>query len=144
MAVRVKIQLHPVREPAKIFETVALLNTGFETEEPQILIPVAFFQKLFASFPEGTTIQSYEVAGGAVIKGYEIKQAVKMRLVTEDKKSEFITASIIVSELEKEVILNDKAIDFLGILLEYPGKGLWRFRDEERMSASLSPHFWHL
>jgi predicted aspartyl protease len=48
MAVRVRLKLtHNDREA----ETVALVNTGFETDEPEILLPLKLAEKLGLHLP---------------------------------------------------------------------------------------------
>lgn len=46
MTVRVKIKV--VLSNGKSLETTALVNTGFETIEPQLLLPVKAAEKLMA------------------------------------------------------------------------------------------------
>ncbi len=45
MAVRVRLKLKS-RISGEVVETVALVNTGFETESPQLLIPLALARRL--------------------------------------------------------------------------------------------------
>jgi len=45
MAVRVRLKLRS-RISGDSVETVALVNTGFETESPQLLIPLALARRL--------------------------------------------------------------------------------------------------
>ena len=66
MVVRVKIRLKALKgKKGKMVDTIALLNAGFESEEPEIVIPIRVAERLglWPKLPEDTEIESYEVAG---------------------------------------------------------------------------------
>jgi hypothetical protein len=66
----------------------------------------------------------------------------KSRQITEDKVSKAVNCALVISELERELFLSDMAIDGLEIVIESPGKGLWRFKDEAKVRASVEPQYW--
>jgi len=44
--------------------------------------------------------------------------------------------------VEREVLLSDRAIEALGIVIESPGRGIWRFKDERELHESVEPQYW--
>ncbi|MEM1547273.1 MAG: hypothetical protein QXP91_12555, partial [Candidatus Methanomethylicia archaeon] len=60
MAVRVRVN---ISVGDKSLEAVALINSGFETEEPQILIPMKALRKLGLKLT-GAVEDIYDTAGG--------------------------------------------------------------------------------
>jgi hypothetical protein len=65
MAVRVRLKLRS-RILGEIVETVALVNTAFETEPPQLLIPLALARRLSLHPPPTATIAELGTAGSPV------------------------------------------------------------------------------
>jgi predicted aspartyl protease len=57
-------------------DTIALVNTGYETDVPEILIPIALAERLgiWPRLPENTTIETYRTASG-LMKVYRIPGA---------------------------------------------------------------------
>jgi len=49
-----------------------------------------------------------------------------------------VRVSVVIMEGEKEVLLSDKSISALQIVLEDIGKGIWRFKKEEKLRKSES------
>ncbi|MEM3382233.1 MAG: hypothetical protein QXQ11_08775 [Candidatus Bathyarchaeia archaeon] len=79
VAIRVKIK---VKFGGKELETSALVNTGFETDQPEILLPARLAEILGLYPPKARSIlQEYSVVGGttAVIKSPE---KIDVRLLT--------------------------------------------------------------
>jgi hypothetical protein len=140
MGVRVKLR---VSSDIGEIEASALLNTGFEGEGPEVLFPLraAELLGLWPSLPKGAEIRGFETPGG-VVRMYYLRQAVKARAITEDRESNAVECSAIISEIEREILLNDKAIDEFGFIIESPGKGLWRFRGEGKDRESEAPQYW--
>jgi len=143
MAVRVKVEICSFDKDLSISST-ALLNSGFESETPLVLIParVAEYLGFLPNLPANAIAETYEAAGGSAVRVYSIEDAAKVRVVAEDRKTDFITCSIIISEGEREVILSDLLIDELGIIIEKSGVGLWRFDGESKIRSSLQPQHW--
>ncbi len=50
----------------------------------------------------------------------------------------------VVSTLESEVLISDSLAEKLRIVIESPGKGLWRFKDERpgKTRTSEKPQYW--
>ena len=70
MAVRVRLRIKAVKgvRAGKAVETTALVNTGFETDSPELLVPLRLSEALgfWPELPEGTKVEVYETAGGSL------------------------------------------------------------------------------
>ena len=64
-----------------MLETVALVNTGFETPNPQILLPVKAAEKLKLrpNLPPDALVEMYDTAGGPT-RVYRVRNAVKVEV----------------------------------------------------------------
>ncbi len=136
--VRVKISVND-----KSVETSALLNSGYETEMPQILIPIPL-AKILNIWPSSNVYEStYETAGGP-LRVWICRKNCKVKVITSDRESKEIDAVLVISPIADEVLLSDQAISELEIALEDVGKGLWRFRDEpiDKVRRSEPPRYW--
>ena len=142
MGVRVRLSISSSKVGSPL-EVNSLLSTGFESEEPEMLVPVKVAETLgfWPDLPKGAVVKAYETAGGTV-RMYHISEAVEIHVATEDRLSKTIKCHLVISELEREVLLGDRAIDELEIVIESPGKGLWRFKDEDKITASVEPQYW--
>jgi len=78
MAVRIKLRL---RYCGKVLETSALVNTGFETPNPQILLPIKVAERLslWPELPKDTLVEIYDTAGGPV-RVYRVRNAVNVEI----------------------------------------------------------------
>ena len=124
MAIRLPVKIKFFK---KEIETVALANTGYETEEPQILLPSEVAKKLeiWPELPQGTTVETYTTSigeGGM----YSIKKKFKVWLPSNPARQ--IHSMAIIAEKEQEVLLSDALISALGIIIEDAKKGLWRVK----------------
>ena len=143
MVVRVKLAVRN-RETGASLELAALVNSGFETETPQLLLPVAAARELGLWPPgPGASRATYDTAGGPV--GVWIyPRALVIRVVAEDVEAPEVIADAVVSTVEREVLISDKLTSALQIAIEDAGEGLWRFRFEglDRLRRSVGPQFW--
>jgi hypothetical protein len=64
-----------------VLETVALVNTGFETPNPQILLLVKAAEKLKLrpNLPPDALVETYDTAGGPT-RVYRVRNAVKVEV----------------------------------------------------------------
>jgi len=139
--VRVKIRL---ASKDKSIETVALANSGYESETPQILIPTELAKNIGLWPPLGNVEETeFETAGGP-LKVWIIPGGCKVSILTEDAQSSEIDADVVISPLADEVLLSDKMISELAIVLEDAGRGFWRFRWEQagKLRKSHPPKYW--
>jgi len=129
VAVRVRVKLEV---EGRDVITSALANSGFETEEPEVVLPLRVAEKLglYPRLPSGTVVEEYVGVGGFRVSTFRVSRVLKVYVVCEDRVKGPIEATAIITPGENEVILSDKALDALGIILTKPGEGLWRFNDD--------------
>ncbi len=137
MAVRIRLRL---RYCGKVLETSALVNTGFETPNPQILLPIKVAERLslWPELPRDTLVEIYDTAGGPV-RVYRVRNAVNVEI---PEKGISVIVDAVISHTEVEVLISDKLADELMIVIERPGEGIWRFRDENILRKSEKPEIW--
>jgi len=140
--VRIKIKINSLKGKPPL-EVSSLLNTGFGTEEPEVLVPVKVAEKLtfWPELPEGATVKAYETAGG-IARMCHISKAIEIQAATGDKMSKPVKCSLVISEIENEVLLSDRTIEELDIVIESPAKGLWKFKDDVGLRNSVEPQYW--
>ena len=138
---RVRVRL---RAGGKEVVTTALVNTGFETERPQVLIPLNLARALSLWPPlENAYLVEFGTAGGPV-REYVVPNAVRIAVVTNDRETSEVTCDAVISHIEEEVIINDKLSEELGIVILAAGSGRWRFVDDDitRVRQSEVPQYW--
>jgi len=141
LAVRVRIKLS---RNGREIETSALANSGYESETPQILVPIKLAEQL-GFWPPTTDFEEsvFESAGGP-LRVWIVSKPVKAKVVVADVETKWVEADLIISPLADEVLLSDKMISELNIALEDPGRGYWRFSWEpkEKVRRSEPPRYW--
>jgi len=141
MGVRVKIRIF-IDKP---IECVALANSGFETDTPQVLVPTNFLlkNKINTKKLRKPETLEYDTAGGPIIM-YVYHQACNVRVIENDKNSQDITTDLVISPIEREVIMSDALIEELGILIISPRRGFWKFLDDppEKIRQSYPKQYW--
>lgn len=143
MAVRVGLRIRLM--DGRVLEATALVNTGFETERPQLLLPVKAAENLglWPNLPLETKVEIYDTAGGPM-RAYVISDAAKINLLTEDYESMTVSSDICISHTEVEILISDMLAGRLRIVIEDPGEGIWRFRDDppDKKRVSEAPQRW--
>lgn len=137
MAVRVRLR---IRFRGRQVVTSALANAGYETDDNEVLIPVALAKRLGAS--RGRKMK-YSTAGGDV-DFIHVGNA-RVCVVTPDaRKRRTVPAMLLVSPHENEVIINDKLVESLDIDLIRVSAGLWRFLDDryDKRRPSAPKEWW--
>ena len=131
-----RVKLINVRNGKEI-ETVAIVNTGYESLESEITLPKKAAEVLgLYPLPADTQLVSYQTMGGE-IRMVRIPKIIKVKLENVEALA-FAT----ISEVEREVVINDMLSGELGIIIENAGKGLWRIRGEARVRKSENPEYW--
>jgi hypothetical protein len=126
--VRVKVR---VVVGVRVFEAIALVNTGFETDEPQLLIPYNLLleKNIDISDLGKPTLLEYDTPGGSVTM-YVYPRACRVSIIEPDRSSREVIADLVVSLTEREVLMSDALIEELGVIIISPRKGLWKFTDD--------------
>ncbi len=139
MAPRVKILF--VSNAGEHLEAVGVLNGGFESEEPAVLLPARAAKILFSRFPEGTELVTGEEASSEE-EYIAIPERVSARVLTPDREGTAVECILYASTGAREILLSDSAIDDLGVKIESFRKGHWRFADEDGIRESEPPQRW--
>lgn len=141
MATRVTLM---IRAGGIEVRTSALVNTGFETERPQLLIPLRLARELSLwPPPPQAQIEEFGTAGGPV-RNYVVRDALEVCVDAGDRTKGPVSCDAIISNLEFEVLINDKLGGELGIVLLDLAKGKWKFYDDpwETTRESVPPQYW--
>jgi hypothetical protein len=138
MPVRVRIR---IRSEKREVTTAALLNTGFTSLEPEVLVPKGLAERLGFWPPlENAILESLDTAGGEVLS-YVIPNSVEITVLAESGSSMGIRCNAIISTHEKEVLLSDASIEEAGIEIISPKTGVWRFKGRTEEN-SVEPEYW--
>jgi hypothetical protein len=143
MGVRVKLR---ITMGSGAVDAVALANTGFETDEPQLLVPQAFLIRSGVGLEAlGRPIAvEYDTAGGPTLM-HVYPRACRVAVVEPDRASKEVEADLAVSLIEREVLMSDALIGELGVDIVNPKAGLWRFIDDAAgvIRRSYKPQLWY-
>jgi len=122
VGVRVKILLEIY---GKEHEIIALLNSGYESEEPEIALPKDIAEKLGLWPPKEFHLDEALTAGGS-ISVYTLKEKARMKIKLDERETKPVDCLVVISPTLPEPIISDSAIDALNIVVISYKKGLWR------------------
>jgi len=127
VGVRVRVRVSYGNE---FVDLVALVNTGYETDVPEILIPVNVAEKLnlWPRLPENTVVETYKTASG-LMRVYRIPGA-RVSLIVNGVERKITESYVVISEYVDEALISDQLASALSIVIEDPAKGLWRLKEE--------------
>ena len=140
MAVRVRLRIKSLRSGREAL-TSALVNSGFEAESPQLLVP----RRLAAELglwppPDDAYLVEFGTAGG-VVRNYLVPGAAEVTVEAGDRSVGPVKCDVVISGVEEEVLISDRLGGELGIvILDLRGK--WRFSDEDRVRETETPQHW--
>jgi len=125
VGVRVKVR---IKYGGRSVDLVALVNTGYETDVPEILIPVDIAEKLglWPKLPDNTLVETYRTASG-LMRVYRVEGA-NVSLLIDDVEVRSTETYVVISEYTDEALISDQLTSRLDIVIEDPAKGLWRLR----------------
>ena len=144
MAVRVRLRIRSRLDPSREVSTVALVNSGFEADTPQILVPMKLAKELdLYSHLLEARIESYGTVAGPV-RMYVLPSSTVVWIDEEDAESPRIVCDTLVSDTEVEVLISDYLAGELGIVVEDFRQGLWRLRSDppSKLRRSYPPQRW--
>ena len=141
MVVRVRLKIKSLLSGSEVISS-ALVNSGFEAETPQLLIPRSLAVKL-GLWPPPPQAYLIEVGtAGGPVRNYFIPRAVEVYVVTEDRIVGPVKCDVMISNLEYEVLISDILGSELKIVI-LDLKGKWRFSDEEKVRTTEPPQYWY-
>ncbi len=129
MGVRVRIR---IRSRDKSLRLPALLNSGFESDEPDIAIPVNVAESLrLYPPPSDSEVEEISTAGG-LAQVYTVRNAIAVALDLGERLGDEVPCNAVVNPFIDEVLLSDYVIDELGIEVISFRKGTWRHRSDPK------------
>jgi len=138
MAVRVKLR---IKSSSREVASSALVNSGFEAETPQLLIPRSLAIKLGLWPPPPSAVLLEVGTAGGPVRNFLIPEAAEVTVEAGERSIGPIKCDIMVSNIEYEVLISDKLGGELGIvILDLRGK--WRFIDEDKERITEKPQYW--
>jgi hypothetical protein len=143
MAVRVRLRIKS-RVSQQVIEVSALVNSGFEAESPQILIPISVAKQI-SLYPPPITSSIMEVGtAGGPSRVFLVRDALDVWVLTDDREVGPKLSDAIISLIEEEVLISDKLAEELGLVLLAIGSGKWRFFDDppDKVRYSEKPQYW--
>jgi hypothetical protein len=143
MAVRIRIRIAPATSASQIsaIEAVAIANSGFETDAPEVLLPAAVAARLGLWPAPADVVQKaqYESPFGSRTLTF-IPSAIVVRL--KQSAGPIVRCGVTVSEDEDQVVLSDQAVGALRIELVDVARGTWKVRGERKLRRSSKPQRW--
>jgi len=144
MAIRIRVGIRTRYRPVREARVVALVNSGFEADTPQILIPVRLARELdlYSRIMEAR-IESYGTVAGP-IRMYVLPSSVEVWVDEPDAESPRVVCDTLISDTEVEVLISDYLAGELGIVAEDFRYGYWRLRSDpvEKRRRSYEPQRW--
>jgi hypothetical protein len=125
MDVRVKLKV------VELLKQVALVNTGFETDELQLLVPYTFLVRSGIDLEDldKLVVIEYDTAGGSItIPVYP--KACRVAVIEPDRVSKEVKIDLAISFTGKEILMSDALIGDLGIDMVNTKTGSWKFIDD--------------
>ena len=126
MGCRVKVRLSA---GGRSITTSALVNSGFESDRPDIMVPVNLARLLGLWPPSRVNTVTVETGGGDVELFYA-SEPIDLELLLGDKPSRRLRVNVLVNPYVHEVALSDHVASELGIVLLDIKRGLWRLKDD--------------
>jgi len=141
MGIRVKVK---IMVDKKAIETSALVNSGFESDRPDVCVPLALARALDL-WPPPSEVESEEaVTAGGEITLYLLNVRARIQLIAGEEVKSNIPCTLVVNPHVDEVLLSDYVIDELGIVAVSFRKGLWRHISDSPSTVreSEEPEYW--
>jgi len=140
VGVRVKVK---IEANDRSIITSALVNSGFESTSPDIIVPMGLAEKLGLWPPTEVESEEALTAGGQVTL-YLVKRNARISIICGNEVRKVIKGNLIVNPHVDEVLLSDYVIDELGIVVISFRRGLWRHETDEleKVRESTKPQYW--
>lgn len=140
MAVRVRLRVRSTTSGREVSSS-ALVNSGFEAETPQLLVPRSLAATLgFWPPPPEAQLVDVGTAGGPV-RNYLVPNAAEALIEASDRIVGPVRCDVMISSLEYEILISDRLGGELGIVI-LDLRGRWRFSDEDKVRETEAPQYW--
>jgi len=104
----------------KCINTLALLNTGFETPIPMVSLPIELAEKLGLN-----VVSPIEFEGPGLTRGTSYHGGEVDIVVASGNEIREVKAQAIITPGEDEVVMSDKCIEALGIVINLKDRKWW-------------------
>ncbi len=144
MAVRIRLRVKSRLEQGREVVTVALVNSGFEADTPQLLIPMKLARELgLAERLLDARVEAYGTVGGP-IRVYVLPSSIEVSIAEGDAEPHKVVADAVISEYEREALISDYLAGELGVIVEDFKEGVWRLKTDSPTTKRLThkPQYW--
>lgn len=139
MAVRVAVL---IQTPAgSSLAITALLNGGFESADPHLLLPERCANALDPSWKASAPKVELGLAAGTA-DFFDWPGTLEVRIRVPDREGPAHVFKAYVSDGADEALVSDSGIDRLGVQIFSFAPGQWRFVDEARVRPTEAPQIW--
>ena len=141
MGIRVKVKIM-VNERA--VETSALVSSGFESDRPDVCIPLNLARVLNLWPPPGEVESEEATTAGGDVTLYLLNVQARVQLIASGEVKSDIPCTLVVNPYVDEVLLSDYVIDELGIVAISFRRGEWRHASDPSsvVRQSEEPEYW--
>lgn len=129
MAVRVKLR---IKRDDMVSDVIALINSGYEADTPQLLIPTGLARDLGLWPPPLNAREDVFDTAGGPLRVWVLREAATAQIVAGDATSKEVRIDVVISPTADEPLISDMLAGELEIAVEDFAKGLWRFRWEPK------------
>jgi len=137
----VKLRIKSLKTGREVV-TSALVNSGYEAETPQLLVPRRLAVELGLWPPPDEAVLVEVGTAGGPVRNYLVPRAAEVFVEAGDRAVGPVECDVMISNLEYEVLISDRLGGELGIvILDLRGK--WRFSDEDRVRETERPQYWY-
>ncbi|MCC6013857.1 MAG: hypothetical protein LM593_05770 [Candidatus Verstraetearchaeota archaeon] len=126
MGIRIKLKLLVEN---KEIDVIALVNSGFESTEPDICIPLKLAEKI-KLWPSSIFESEKVLTAGGEVSVFRLPLKAEIMLILDNNIKKRIPCNIVINPYVEEVLLSDYLIDELEIIPISFRKGLWRHKTD--------------
>ena len=133
-----------IRREDIVKDVVALVNSGYEADTPQLMIPIGLARELgLWPPPFDAREETFDTACGP-LRVWVVRNVATVQVVANGTTSGEVRVDLIISPLADEPLISDILAGELEIAVEDFARGLWRFRWEpkERVKVSERRQYW--
>ncbi|MBS7637916.1 hypothetical protein KEJ49_03365 [Candidatus Bathyarchaeota archaeon] len=140
VAVRVRLRVRATSSGREVASS-ALVNSGFEAETPQLLVPRSLAATL-GLWPPPPEAQLVDVGtAGGPVRNYLVPGAAEALIEVSDRIVGPVRCDVMISSLEYEILISDRLGGEFGIVI-LDLRGRWRFSDEDKVRETEAPQYW--
>ncbi len=124
---------------------IALVNSGFESDTPQLLLPISLAKRLELwdkALIEGR-IQLFGTVAGPT-RLYILPSSIYVSILEDDYETQPVLSDVVISDVEREALISDYLAGSLGIIVEDFRNGIWRISTDpnSKVRRSYKPQYW--